>query len=182
MDAKKIFKNSMIRLMKENSFENITVAMILEESTLSRSTFYRYFKDKYDLLNYYYQSNVVAIFETAHYDSWELYLKAIYKLLLDNYEYFKKALAVKSANSFYDFLYEFSYDYVKEAYVKIKGSDCLDTKTKITIGYVTKGQAHMLKMWILHGAKESVDDMARWAYELISDDCRNVLDAYCRST
>ena len=90
MDAKKLFLNSMVELMKEYSFEEITVARILEKSTLSRSTFYRNFRDKYDLLNYYYKSGVVGIFENEHYDSWEQYLRAIYSLMLDNYAYYKR--------------------------------------------------------------------------------------------
>lgn len=179
MDTKKIFRNAMIDLMKEHSFEEITVQMILDQSTLSRSTFYRYYKDKYDLLNDYYQAGVISIFENEHYDSWEFYLKAIYTFMLDHFEYFRKALSVDCTNSFYDFLYEFSYDFVKKAYMKVKQTDTVDVKARIAIGYITKGQAHTLKMWIMHGAKESVEDMSHWAYELITDDYREILDSYC---
>ncbi|PWG00148.1 TetR/AcrR family transcriptional regulator [Levilactobacillus bambusae] len=41
---------AMIDLVEKQSFESITITDICEESMLHRSTFYRYFTDKYDLL------------------------------------------------------------------------------------------------------------------------------------
>ena len=182
MDAKKIFKNAMVELMQEMSFEEITVQKLLDKSTLSRSTFYRYFKDKYDLLNWYYQSRVLEIFETKQYHEWIDYLKEIYTMLGSDLGYFSKALAIDCTNSFYDFLYEFSYRYIKEAYCFVKQTETIENRAKIEIGYIAIGQTHMAKMWVTHGAKESVDDMALWAYELIPKAYRNILDKACVSS
>ena len=179
MDTKKIFRNAMIELMKEYSFDEITVQKLLDKTTLSRATFYRHFKDKYDLLNWHYQSNVVALFENGTYDSWEMCLKEIYTLLYDNMSYFKKALAIERTNAFYDFLYEFSYDYLKKAYMNLNHCTEIDSKNKIAIGYIAIGQAHTAKMWILHGCKESVEDMSHWAYQLIPEEYRVILDCAC---
>jgi len=44
--------NSFNRLLREHHFEEITVKMIMEESGVSRSTFYRHYFDKYDVMNY----------------------------------------------------------------------------------------------------------------------------------
>ena len=42
------------RSMKINEFEKVRVGDICEQSGVSRQTFYRHFKDKYDLLNWYF--------------------------------------------------------------------------------------------------------------------------------
>ena len=39
-------------LLKHDPIEKITVDQICREAAVHRSTFYRYFQDKYDLLNY----------------------------------------------------------------------------------------------------------------------------------
>ena len=50
MRTKEIITNAFIDLLKREPFSKITTQMILEASGVSRSTFYRHFKDKYDLM------------------------------------------------------------------------------------------------------------------------------------
>ncbi|MBD5805741.1 TetR/AcrR family transcriptional regulator [Lactobacillus sp. 0.1XD8-4] len=44
------FENALLTLLEKNSFEHLTVDQICKEALLHRSSFYRYFSDKYDLL------------------------------------------------------------------------------------------------------------------------------------
>ncbi|APR06364.1 Bacterial regulatory protein, tetR family [Lentilactobacillus parabuchneri] len=46
------FCGTMLKLLSEKSFEKISVNEICEISNFPRATFYNYFDDKYDLLNY----------------------------------------------------------------------------------------------------------------------------------
>lgn len=46
------FSKTMFTLLSKKSFENISVNEICEVSNFPRATFYNYFDDKYDLLNY----------------------------------------------------------------------------------------------------------------------------------
>ena len=39
------------RLIKDFDFNKISVDMIMKKAGVSRSTFYRYFKDKYEVMN-----------------------------------------------------------------------------------------------------------------------------------
>ena len=41
--------------MHKQSLDKITVTDIVSNTTLTRQTFYRYFKDKYDLVNWYFR-------------------------------------------------------------------------------------------------------------------------------
>ena len=43
---------AMFLLLSEKSFEEITVGELCEQAQYPRATFYNYFDDKYDLLNY----------------------------------------------------------------------------------------------------------------------------------
>jgi len=45
-------QKAMLSLLSQKSFEDITVQELCEKSMLPRATFYNYFDDKYDLLDY----------------------------------------------------------------------------------------------------------------------------------
>ncbi len=47
-----LLKDQMFALLSESSFEKLTLTEICTASMIPRSTFYRYFEDKYDLLRY----------------------------------------------------------------------------------------------------------------------------------
>ena len=46
------FRREMYSLLSEKTFEEITVGELCENAQYPRATFYNYFDDKYDLLNY----------------------------------------------------------------------------------------------------------------------------------
>ena len=46
------FSGTMFELLSRKSFEEITVNELCQQSNYPRATFYNYFDDKYDLLNY----------------------------------------------------------------------------------------------------------------------------------
>ena len=47
--TKRNIKQAMISLLNEKDFHDITVKDVLDRALINRSTFYRYYKDKYDL-------------------------------------------------------------------------------------------------------------------------------------
>ena len=53
MDTKGIIIEAMKQLLAEQRFDKITVQNIIDRAHCSRGTFYRHFKDKYDIMNYY---------------------------------------------------------------------------------------------------------------------------------
>ncbi|BDR58926.1 TetR family transcriptional regulator [Xylocopilactobacillus apicola] len=52
----KAFENAMFTLLSKQKFEKITVSKICEQAMYPRATFYNYFSDKYDLLDYCWNS------------------------------------------------------------------------------------------------------------------------------
>ena len=52
---------AMKKLLRTSPIEKITTEQILAQSGVSRRSFYRYFKDKYDLLQWIYNYNLIII-------------------------------------------------------------------------------------------------------------------------
>ena len=51
MNAKKIISTAFYELLQKYEIEEISVNRIVQAAEVSKPTFYRYYRDKYDLLN-----------------------------------------------------------------------------------------------------------------------------------
>ncbi len=63
MDTKKIIMDAACRVFKRCPFEKVTVQRILDEAGVSRSSFYKYFKDKYDVVEQFCFQNIERVFD-----------------------------------------------------------------------------------------------------------------------
>lgn len=178
MNIKKTFRNSIVELVKEKKFKEITIQMILDHASLSRATFYRYYKDKYDLLNDYYQYHLEQMLENKNFSSWEERLTAIYSFLLNNIEYFKKAFDVEGVNSFWNFFFNYIYSYCETACKTYKQIEELDNHDKNTILFFSAGETHLVKNWINNKNREDIQTIAKWTYEYIPNDFKIILDTF----
>lgn len=177
MNTKKIIADSMFLLLKTKSFEKITIEMILNKSSVSRSTFYRYFNDKYELMNWCYQSYVDTLLMKVYKgeECWRTTLTLIFQFLNDNHEYFEQASKVQGKNSFSDFLYNYSYEFYKNIYLAKKNEKALSDYARIALEFNCFGSVHIVKKWLENGRKESVSDISEWTFELIPELFRRVL-------
>lgn len=89
-------------LMKETSFEKISVGDICERCDMNRKSFYYHFRDKYDLVNWIFDIEFIAVARKKEYDEpWEL-LADISEFFYKNREFYRRALCIKGQNSFSD--------------------------------------------------------------------------------
>ena len=59
MNIKKAFSNSLLVLLDKKPLSKITIGDLLEDTELSRQTFYNHFLDKNDLIAYVYDTVIV---------------------------------------------------------------------------------------------------------------------------
>ncbi len=83
------FSNGMLSLLTEKPFEEITVGELCEGTQYPRATFYNYFDDKYDLLEYCWQTLAAQIGLSEYYHAPEnemlyLYFDRIYDFTREN--------------------------------------------------------------------------------------------------
>ena len=58
--TKALLGDSLRELMKQNPFEKITIKMITDEAGVIRPTFYHYFQDKYEVLEWIFEEEILA--------------------------------------------------------------------------------------------------------------------------
>ena len=88
------FSRTMIELLSKKPFENIMVSEICEISNYPRATFYNYFEDKYDLLNYCWDCFGEKIDFQNDYDYMDTDEK-MYDLFNSLYDFFKRKYFIK---------------------------------------------------------------------------------------
>lgn len=77
-DTKSILAGSLCVLLEEKSFESITIKDIIDKCGASRATFYRHFKDKYYLMNWFYKQNVDELIKNNSSDYKAILVQCIY--------------------------------------------------------------------------------------------------------
>ena len=101
--TKTTMAEAMKTLMEEKPFSKISVGDICEHCGMNRKTFYYHFKDKYDLVNWIFQTEFLEMLRVQNYNSgWEL-LSDICKYLYSERAFYTNALQVEGQNSFRDF-------------------------------------------------------------------------------
>lgn len=130
-----LLRAGFFKLLSEIPFEKITLTQICSRSMVPRSTFYRYFEDKYDLLCYCLQT----FFEEADVEDDVLYLKEpqsarafLLKLIEEletNRQSYYKIYTINKDGAFMDILRSFLIQILSE---KLKVSEEKGIHSKIS--------------------------------------------------
>jgi len=104
--TKKALANALKELMIEKSFSKISVADICEKCDMNRKSFYYHFKDKYDLVNWIFDTEFISILKSHESNDImsRIYMMAEY--FYENRNFYKKALSIEGQNSFSEHFYE----------------------------------------------------------------------------
>lgn len=102
--------NAFMMLIEENEFSRISVDMIMKRATVSRSTFYRYFKDKYDVMNATYKNLLDYYVDPEKSSSYRDLCYHLFKYGQENLGAFRNALDSTGFNSFSNYIYQYSYE------------------------------------------------------------------------
>lgn len=109
-------------LMTEMPFSKISVSNICERCDMNRKSFYYHFKDKYDLVNWIFDTEFVAITNKNSYENnWD-FLEDFCNYVYMNKSFYRKILKVEGQNSFSEHLKEFFYPVLTERVKYVFGS------------------------------------------------------------
>lgn len=141
---------SLQELMAEQPFDKINVAQICERCNMNRKSFYYHFKDKYDLVNWIFDTDFISLMKNADlevpYDvHWELIEKAC-NYFYQNHTFYRKALQIKGQNSFTDHFREYIRPLLMNRLTYIFGPDQVD---EFDIAFFTDAVLCAMERWLL---------------------------------
>ena len=98
-------------LLLRKNIDKLSVTEIIKEAGVGRATFYRYFTDKYDLLNSSYRKILEkTLFQFTEGMPYEVSALNLYEVLRDNVKLFQNAIESSDVNSLKNYIFEVSLD------------------------------------------------------------------------
>lgn len=155
-------------LLKTNEFDSITLNDIINTAGVSKASFYRHFKDKYELLEYKWKDE---LYNLVSYNSFPSSISSNYIIfvtyLFENKNFFMKVLKTEGQNSF-EATFPLACKKVFEGMYYKKHKTVPDEIISITELYCM-GLAAYYRQWALRNFKESPEYIAKTAYEAIPE-------------
>lgn len=97
--TKKALASAMKELIQEKSFSKISINDICSRCDMNRKSFYYHFQDKYDLVNWIFDVEFVAIAKSNSYtDTWEAF-SDLFHYFYENRNFYRKLLSISGQNS-----------------------------------------------------------------------------------
>lgn len=115
--TKRALSAALKQLMEEKPFEKISIADICELCNMNRKSFYYHFKDKYDLINWIYDTEFIAVARKMELtNSWDI-LQVFCRYFYNNRAFYRKTLALDGQNSFSEYFREIVSAVIEKRYV-----------------------------------------------------------------
>ena len=143
---------SMKELLKTHSFEDISIETLSKYTNISRNTFYYHFKDKYDVINWIFYSDITPIVtKTYTLKTWSKGLELLCEYMQNNKEFYIKVLHVSGQNSFTECLLDFYKNLVYNLIKSTGGNQILkDEHIKIIADFYAFGLTGIITNWAKH--------------------------------
>ena len=150
--TKQLLAAGLKKLMQGRPLEKITIKMITDEAGVIRPTFYNYFQDKYELLQWIFETEVlspaVLLIENGMYNE---ALEMMFKLMDKDKAFYRKALETKGQNSFEEILYKSLYDLylglIKKRGIRIDKYENVFSAENLAL-YYSRNLADVVRFWL----------------------------------
>ena len=137
--TKQLLAQSLQELMATTPLEKISVNDIVDHANVGRNTFYYHFEDKYDLVNWYFQSGITRFLEAY---------------FLENKVFYCNALAYNGQNS----LQQYMFDYLRSIFeqnARELNPDANAEETRKIGQFFAGAMMGILIPWVLSGMKSN---------------------------
>lgn len=153
--------HSLQRELRSTPIDEVTINDILKNSGISRSTFYRHFIDKYDLLNQCYQDLLNQTCEKFHEGiSWKESMDAMYQMIQSDIAFFQNAFSSNDVNCLRNYILRYGQNF-HFSHLSRCGVDIDDWEIRTLLRGMIYGSTEIMIDWIMRGALEPVSDMTR---------------------
>ena len=162
--AKEILAESFIEVAQTKKIDKITVKDITENCGYSTSTFYRQFKDKYDLIAWSYTHDIRRIVDKLEYTegSWKQVLKEVAKYFEEQKDYISNLLLhTNGYDSFVINMAQIHYERLRFLILNAAPEIKIDELTDMYIREYCYGTVHLSCEWILGKYKVSYDELTQ---------------------
>jgi AcrR family transcriptional regulator len=176
--TRKVLRESLVELMKEKSILNISIREICEKAGLSRSTFYTYYKDQYELLEQMEEETFVELDRVikkynpsgALLAARELtaLLEDVLRYVAGNYHSIQVFLSENGESGFQRKIAKFLADHIRQFRDTGQSKTIPDEKTlNYCSAFMRDGCVVIIQEWLKNGMDMGISDMAKLLARLV---------------
>lgn len=168
--TKKAIASGIKDLTKTKSFDKITILDIAAQCGLNRQTFYYHFQDKYELVDWiYYNETIAIIIHDLSYDNWDdRVLEMLSKMKSEDY-FYENTLKSTLENEFREYLFRVTSELFCNIIDRIAVNENIGQEEKKFIAeFYAFGIVGIIIAWAQQGMKESP--------EYITTQLKNLVD------
>mgnify|MGYP000958289129 CR=1 FL=1 len=152
--------DSMKSCMKSKPVDKITVQEIADGCRTTRQTFYRNFKDKYDLINWYFDKLVLESFARIGVEKTVCQsLTEKFAFIQNEKVFFTEAFRSDDYNSLKEHDFELIMNFYTELLIR-KNRGAFSEEIRFLLEMYCRGSVYMTVKWVLSGMKKTPKEMA----------------------
>ena len=173
MDAKMRLVEAVGNCMRQYPLENITVDQIAKEAGLSRQTFYRHFRDKYDLINWYFDRLLLESFDQM--GSGRTVREGLdrkFAFIEEEHLFFFAAFQNDDQNNLKEHDFQMIFDFYKDLIAK-KGGVLTPPLSRLLEMYC-QSSVYMTVQWVLRKADISAQELTQLMLDAMPDKIRKL--------
>jgi probable dihydroxyacetone kinase regulator len=181
-----ITKNALVfsikALMDVTPLSKISVQDIANHCGVSRKTFYYHFKDKFDLVNWIYSTEVKAnIADCNDYEHWTIGANRTLNYLMMNKSFYINAFNTPGQNSFDEYFYQFCSEIVMNVINNLSADMTISNTDKTFIAdFYAHAFLGIAMQWIKHGMKKSPSELVEALQNVIEGSMPHALSKFSK--
>ncbi len=156
--TKSYMSQALMLLLERQPYDQITIGEITAKAGVDRSTYYRHFTSKEDIVRFYYNNvmdECTRAFRKYHCTTFDSYMCIRFKVL---YRHKADLLRLHQAN-----LTHLLLDVMMDRYGREATPDPYRTEQEFRRAYRTGGTYSTIRLWLDHGMQETPECMAAMA-------------------
>lgn len=176
VEVKMAAVNAMDELMRDTSIDRLSVSKICEKADMSRATFYRYFTDKFGVVQWFHKyvmaqgANEIGrtlSFYDGYYTS--------EAMILERYEFFTNAAKSNDYNAIDRFSSRFRKEVFERTLTKYYGLEYSE-HLRFLVGATVEMETSLFPQWHNGDIDCSLEDVCRWMTECVPRELFDLLN------
>lgn len=155
LNTSQILFDSLKEVLKEKTFDKVTVNDIVKNCGASRATFYYHFKDKFELSCWEFDKYMQQITNKMSSDKTNLKSNTLHSLtyLEQNKKYYASLIKYDGQNSFYNTFLQIFLKNTSSYYKKLLGVTELSDSLKFSLEYNAAAHTYTIFQWLKSDCK-----------------------------
>ena len=167
INIKKMLADSLLKLCENKNLEALTIQDLLNDTGISRQTFYNHFIDKNDLIHYAYNTKIVPDF---HYQNMTINfyesLLITFKNMQRYHRFMKQACMMEGQNCLKDYIFEHCKEFDLKWHQVLYGHKPMPDTLKFATEYHATASTSMTLSWILSDMPVSCEEIVKMIVEM----------------